>query len=183
MERFPTISGVDSIPIFPFVKAVSFWINFIGLLDDICATWGLVQPEPSLFSKNKIRRQIVSAIFDTNFLVFLGTQAADIFGFTNAPLSAKLFAQLVAHVVMIHDELFTIQSAERAHTPYVTPLTELELSRQLEKYRDGKLRGHLWQNIEGSSFIKAIYSKDQVRGIILEAVRNNRSVHKRKQIK
>jgi hypothetical protein len=183
MKRFPAMTIVDSIPIFPVVGAVNFWINFIGILDDISSVWSLVQPEPSPFLKLSIRRHVLSAIFDQNSLVFLASQAGDIFGFTNAALSAKLFAQLVAHIVMVHDELFTIQSAQRAHTPFVTPLAERELTRRLEKYRDDKLRDRLWKNIEGSNFLRAIYSKTQVRDIILDAVRYVRSVYKRKQIK
>jgi hypothetical protein len=183
MKRFPAMAVVDSIPIFPVIGAVSFWINFVGILDDISSVWSLVEPKPSPFLKLSIRRQFLSAIFDQNALLFLASQAGDIFGFTNAPLSAKLFAQLVAHIVMIHDELFTIQSAQRAHTPFVMPLTERELARRLEQYRSTKLRAHLWKNIEGSNFLNAIYSKGKVQEIILEAVKNNRSVHKREQIK
>lgn len=79
---------------------------------------------------------------------------------------------------MIHDQLFAVQSSEQAHTPHVTPLTELTLRRSLSNFKNSAVRNRVWACVEQSDFSgdfsEASGLEARVINIVLGAVSNSR---------
>jgi hypothetical protein len=152
----------------------TFSTLFAALINDIRHTWNLVQDHPSPFLSKDVQHRILDAAFDSRTSTHLKSQASNLCEVTRAPICPRMFAQLVASLVIIHDQLFAMQSSQRANTPYIAPLTELHLKMSLERYRDSQLRTNLWSSIEGSDFSGAADLRKRVGGIITEAINNNR---------
>lgn len=85
-----------------------------------------------------------------------------------------MFAQLVAGLVMIHDQLFAMQTSQRMLTPYITPLTELQLKLAIERYKGSELRNNVWLSVEASDFSGPAGLKERAGRIVLEAGSENR---------
>lgn len=164
--RLPTSSTPGGTP--------TFWAQLKGLTDDIRHTWNLVQDHPSPFLSKDVQYSVLDVILDSRTAVHLRSQRSDSCDTTHASICPRMFAQLVADLVMIHDQLFVMQTLQRVHGPYITPLTEMKLRLVLNKYNASQLRRNLWSSIQKSDFSGAVDFKGCVGRIVLEAVNNNK---------
>lgn len=171
MNRLPQLDTAESSM---SNEATSFWALLTSLINDIRHIWNLVQDHPSPFLSGDIQNRILDAIFDNHTLTHLRSQANHTCGAFQAQIYPRMFAQLVAGLVMIHDQLFAMQTSQRMLTPYITPLTELQLKLAIERYKGSELRNNVWLSVEASDFSGPAGLKERAGRIVLEVGSENR---------